>query len=179
MSSCHFNYRSLIDHLGSGKDWNLDRKSGGMFILPGSAFGTSHTGARFLLRDLISNKPYLERTDAEYVLLSTSNFVFNSDLTELLDQHLESDADITMMTYTTRYNDRDVVGVELDGDRVVKRTMVFSAETRLLSTALLSSATCLLTCWIGIELLIILIFLRHSTLTITVSRFAPSTLKVM
>jgi len=101
-----FNYRSLIDHLGSGKDWNLDRKSGGLFILPGSAFGTSHTGARFLLRDLISNRPYLERTDAEYVLLSTSNFVFNSDLTELLDQHLESDG--------------DVVGVELDGDRVVK-----------------------------------------------------------
>lgn len=115
-----FNYRSLIDHLGSGKDWNLDRKSGGLFILPGSAFGTSHTGARFLLRDLISNRPYLERTDAEYVLLSTSNFVFNSDLNELLDQHLESDADITMMTYTTRYNDRDVVGVELDKERVVK-----------------------------------------------------------
>ena len=29
-----FNYRSLIDHLGSGKDWNLDRKNGGLFILP-------------------------------------------------------------------------------------------------------------------------------------------------
>ena len=114
-----FNYRSLIDHLGSGKDWNLDRKSGGLFILPGSAFGTSHAGARFLLRDLISNKPYLERTDAEYVLLSTSNFVFNSDLTELLDQHLESDADITMMTYTTRYNDRDVVGFIIKRDLLI------------------------------------------------------------
>ena len=52
--------------------------------------------------------------------MSTSNFVFNADLTELFDQHLESGADITMMTYTARYNDRDVVGVELDGERVVK-----------------------------------------------------------
>ncbi len=60
----------------------------------------------------------------EYVLL----FYFklhNPDLTELLDQHLEFDGIITMMTYTTRYNDRDALEAwELDGDRVVKRTMV-------------------------------------------------------
>ena len=32
-----YNYRSIIDHVGSGKDWDLDRKNGGLFILPGSA----------------------------------------------------------------------------------------------------------------------------------------------
>ncbi len=36
-----YNYRSLIDHIGSGRDWDLNRKKGGLFILPGSAFGTS------------------------------------------------------------------------------------------------------------------------------------------
>lgn len=30
-----YNYRSLIDHVGSGKDWDLDRKNGGLFVLPG------------------------------------------------------------------------------------------------------------------------------------------------
>ncbi len=66
------------------------------------------TQASFLLsRITISNRPYLERTDAEYVLLST--LFTTADLTKLLDQHLKSDADITMTT-STRYNDRDVVG---------------------------------------------------------------------
>ena len=50
------NYRSLIDHMESGRDWMLDRKKGGLFLLPGNAFGASKRGMRFLLRDIIANK---------------------------------------------------------------------------------------------------------------------------
>ena len=57
-----YNYRSLIDHVGSGREWELTRKSGGLFILPGSAFGTSRTGSRFLLRDLVHNKVFFTRS---------------------------------------------------------------------------------------------------------------------
>ena len=67
-----YNYRSIIDHVGSGKDWDLDRKNGGLFILPGSAFGTSRTGARFLLRDLIHNKVYFTRSTSNAVIFSRS-----------------------------------------------------------------------------------------------------------
>ena len=77
-------------------------------------------------------------------------------ITELFDQHLESGADITMMTYTARYNDRDVVGVELDGERVVKTHNGVQRGDEASPTALLSSMTCLSTCLIGIALLIIL-----------------------
>ena len=28
------NYQSLMDHLGSGKDWDLARKTGGLILLP-------------------------------------------------------------------------------------------------------------------------------------------------
>ena len=54
-----YNYRSLIDHVDSGKDWMLDRKNGGLFILPGTAFGTSRTGSRFLIRDLANNRVFI------------------------------------------------------------------------------------------------------------------------
>ena len=30
----HYNYQSLMDHIGSGKDWDLARRSGGIKILP-------------------------------------------------------------------------------------------------------------------------------------------------
>ena len=57
------NYRSLIDHVGSGKDWGLDRKKGGLFMVPGNAYGTTKGGMRFLLRDIISNKTLFQRSD--------------------------------------------------------------------------------------------------------------------
>ena len=70
------NYRSLIDHVGSGKDWGLDRKKGGLFLMPGSAFGTSRKGPRFLLRDLIANRVFLERDTATNVVVSARVIFF-------------------------------------------------------------------------------------------------------
>ena len=113
-----YNYRSIIDHVGSGKDWNLDRKNGGLFVLPGSAFGTSRTGARFLLRDLVHNKVFFTRSKSDYVIFSTANFVYNMDLNELYDAHVASGADVTVLTKQASGNDADVTGFELDGSRV-------------------------------------------------------------
>ena len=113
-----YNYRSIIDHVGSGKDWGLDRKNGGLFVLPGSAFGTSRTGARFLLRDLIHNKIFFTRSNADTVILTTSNFVYNIDLTEVVEAHKESGADITVVTKTAQVRNDDVVCFETADGRV-------------------------------------------------------------
>ena len=32
-------YRSILDHVGAGKAWGLDRKDGGLYILPGTVYG--------------------------------------------------------------------------------------------------------------------------------------------
>ena len=61
------NYRSLIDHVGSGKDWGLDRKKGGLFMVPGNAYGTTKGGMRFLRGDIISNKTLFQRSDKRNV----------------------------------------------------------------------------------------------------------------
>ena len=113
-----YNYRSIIDHVGSGKDWDLDRKNGGLFILPGSAFGTSRTGARFLLRDLIHNKAYFTRSNADAVICSTANFVFNIDLDEVYEAHKASGADITVLTKTASEKDTDVTAFDVIDGRV-------------------------------------------------------------
>ena len=44
-------YRSIMDHVGAGKEWDLDRKQGGLYILPGAAYGFRDPSARFLFRD--------------------------------------------------------------------------------------------------------------------------------
>lgn len=113
-----YNYRSLIDHIGSGRDWDLNRKKGGLFILPGSAFGTSRTGNRFLLRDLEHNKVYLERSNSDVVIVSSASFVYNADYSKLVGAHRESGADITVLTKQAVEEDVDITGLKVDGSRV-------------------------------------------------------------
>lgn len=69
------NYRSLVDHLGSGREWELDRKKGGLFLLQGSAYGTAKKGIRFLLRDINTNKILFQRASEPYVVMSATNIV--------------------------------------------------------------------------------------------------------
>ena len=80
-------YRSLLDHIGAGKEWGLDRKEGGLFILPGSIYGLRDERSRFLMRDLEHNARYLEADHADYVLASDCSMVYNADYTALMAHH--------------------------------------------------------------------------------------------
>lgn len=89
-------YRSLMDHLGSGKEWDLDRKRGGLFILP--AVMQETTGmSRGDLFQFYSHRDYFYRGREEYVVISRSHIVCNIDLNLVLDYHLEKNADITVV----------------------------------------------------------------------------------
>lgn len=92
-----YSYRSLLDHLGSGKEWSLDRKSGGMFLLPGSIYGMKRFEGKFLLRDFIQNRPFLSRASEDYVIVSASNKIFNTDFQAMINQHRASGAQVTFM----------------------------------------------------------------------------------
>ena len=113
------NYRSLVDHVGSGKDWDLDRKNGGLFIMPGTAFGTSRTGARFLIRDLVQNREFFTKNKEKYVVLATANFICNVDIKKLIATHEESGANITVLTKKASCDGNiDVVTFDIEDGRV-------------------------------------------------------------
>lgn len=91
------NYQSLMDHVGSGRDWDLARKVGGLRLLPPYARGggdesEDHPG---WLEALGARLDYLRSMDAAYVVLSGADTVCNIDLRALLRRHQESGADIT------------------------------------------------------------------------------------
>lgn len=91
-----FRFRSLLGHLGSGKDWGLDRKQDGLFILP-SAESKETVNKRIVdLEDIYVNIDYLKRSQQEYVLIAGSNVVCNIELQDLYSYHLEKGADITI-----------------------------------------------------------------------------------
>jgi glucose-1-phosphate adenylyltransferase len=90
-------YRSMLDHLGAGKEWFLDRKRGGLFVLPGSIYGFKNLSTQFLVKDMIRNIDYLIRDYKEYVIVSSANQVYNMDYRELAAAHAKSDADVTLV----------------------------------------------------------------------------------
>lgn len=91
------NYQSLMDHLGTGKPWDLSRKTEGMFILPpfSSAGNTGHYKGRVEMLQGIMG--FIARSSEEYVLLSDCNTVINIDINALGDFHMEKGADITVV----------------------------------------------------------------------------------
>ncbi len=91
------NYHSLMDHLGSGKEWDLHGKNDGLYILP--PFLTRENVGVYSgsLDALHSNFGYIRRSKQEYVLLCNSLIVFNANFNEMMDAHQRSGADVTMM----------------------------------------------------------------------------------
>ncbi len=92
------NYQSLMDHLGSGKSWNLSRKREGLFILPPFEAEVYKPNDRIEL--LASAQTFLQNSKEEYVLLTDSNIVCNIDYSDVLNQHVRTKADITVICHT-------------------------------------------------------------------------------
>ena len=98
----HDNYQSLLDHIGTGKDWDLARRSGGIKILPPFITAFGDTGARHYnttrLDSLIGVKDFFERCSEDVIVLSDCDIICNIDLSEVLDQHEKTGAEITIVT---------------------------------------------------------------------------------
>ncbi len=94
------NYQSLMDHLGSGKEWDLHGKNDGLFILPPFLNADENNGVyKGSIDALHSNINYLRRSRQEYVLITNSIIVYNANFTDAFEKFKASDADI-MMLYT-------------------------------------------------------------------------------
>lgn len=87
-------YRSLMDHLGSGKNWDLNRKRDGLFFFPSPIVDSDHNGIGSL-NHFAANIDFFYRSTQEYSLITNCYTVFNMDFNPLLDWHIESGCDIT------------------------------------------------------------------------------------
>ena len=101
-------YRSIMDHLGSGKEFGLSRKSGGLFILPGSTYGYDLGNGKFSIRDCVGNMQFFNRTKFDRLVMSTCSKIYNIDFRDVDRYHTEKDANITFVYQ------KDSVGSEGD-----------------------------------------------------------------
>ena len=121
------NYQSLMDHVGSGKDWDLARHYGGLFILP--PFGVTENNSLYTTRfEALKNVVgFLNKSNEEYVVLSDSDMVCNIDFRPVVKSHADSHADVTMIY--VRKNKADIAGtghekyLSIDDDGIVRDVM--------------------------------------------------------
>ena len=111
------NYHSLMDHLGSGKEWDLHGKNEGLHILP--PFLTRENVGVYpgLLDALRSNSNFLVRSKQEYVVLSNSTIIYNAHLDELIRYYKDTGADITLLYTKDPSMKRDEYGTYLSLDK--------------------------------------------------------------
>jgi len=88
------NYRSLQDHIGSGKRWDLDRKKDGLFILPPKHIHMP-TETMLTFQRMHEHIEYFKRSSNKYVFLTQAHIVWNVDIENLLDIHKRSHADVS------------------------------------------------------------------------------------
>lgn len=89
------NYHSLMDHLGSGREWDLTRKNGGLNIVPPFAEkGVAVYNGR--VEALASILDFLKSQKEKYVVMSDANIAVNFDFKALIDAHVASGADVTV-----------------------------------------------------------------------------------
>lgn len=89
-------YQSLLDHLSSGKDWDLSRRSGGLRLLPPFGLPEAHSGSfSGCMEALLSVRSYIETIPHENIILAPGDYVGNLDLAAAAEQHERSGADIT------------------------------------------------------------------------------------
>lgn len=97
------NYHSLMDHLGSGREWDLVRKNGGLHIFP--PFAEKQVGGPYVGRAsaLASILDFLKDQKEKYVIMSDTNVVVNFDFNAMLQAHIDSGADMTIA-----YNEQEI-----------------------------------------------------------------------
>ena len=93
-------YQSLMHHIGSGKEWDLARRNGGVFLLPPYSYAKQDViGSRGTYRgnmeSLAGVYHFMKKSSAEYVVMSEGNIISNINLKKVFEQHVNSGSDIT------------------------------------------------------------------------------------
>jgi len=98
-------YQSLLDHVGSGKSWDMSLKKGGLRMLPPFGLPEYHKGDYAgTMEALNAVSIYVRDIQQKYVVLMLGNVCANIDLNAAMQQHIDSGAEITALCADSSYD---------------------------------------------------------------------------
>lgn len=92
------NHRSVSNHVGSGREWDLDSLRGGLFFFSSRTAEGGYGQFRMLEDDIYNyfkNIEFIEKSGAEYAMVMGTRTLCNIDVQAILRSHIEQDAEIT------------------------------------------------------------------------------------
>jgi glucose-1-phosphate adenylyltransferase len=132
LSNCHnsaiddvwvaqqFNPISLSNHMAGGRPWDLDRTTGGLLLLQPRLGHDEREGFQSGTADsLWRNGPLVREFAPEALVVVSADAVYKLDYGLLVEEHVEADADVTMVTYEVEPDDASRYGVvQAEGGRI-------------------------------------------------------------
>lgn len=114
----HGRYQSMVDHLGTGKAWDLSRKRGGLRLLPPFNYQKDWGVMPFRgkVEALAGVRSYLDTIRQEYVAMMDGDLVVNLPLADVYENHIKSGADITVVCGNDSFAIADGTYYEKDAD---------------------------------------------------------------
>ncbi|MFI2858160.1 glucose-1-phosphate adenylyltransferase [Paenibacillus sp. JSM ZJ436] len=91
-------YEPLVLHsyIGVGSDWDLDRKNGGVFVLPPYEREDGTTWYRGTADAIFRNLKFIEQYNPEHVLILSGDHIYKMNYDRMLQYHKEKNADCTI-----------------------------------------------------------------------------------
>lgn len=86
----------LNSHIGIGDAWDLDRRDGGVSILPPYQEEKGGNWYKGTANAIYQNIEYIDRYNPEYVLILSGDHIYKMDYDEMLDFHKDKNADVTI-----------------------------------------------------------------------------------
>ncbi len=129
------NYQSLADHIGTGKDWDLASRSGGIKLISPNitAFAQDNRRAYVTTRleSLKSATVYISSRNEDLVVLSDCDVICNVDFSDMISFHVKTGADITLAvkktTLSTELAEKNVI-IKSDNDGRVNDLLVYPRD---------------------------------------------------
>ncbi|AEH46709.1 glucose-1-phosphate adenylyltransferase [Parageobacillus thermoglucosidasius] len=106
-------YQPLLLHsyIGIGSAWDLDRRNGGVTVLPPYSASSEMKWYEGTANAIYQNINYIEQYDPDYVLVLSGDHIYKMDYGKLLDYHMMKNADVTISVIEVPWSEASRFGI--------------------------------------------------------------------
>lgn len=107
----------LHEYIGNGQPWDLDRLTGGIFVLPPFMRAKSGEWYKGTANAIFQNIDFIDRYNPDYVLLLSGDHIYKMDYDKMLDAHKANNADCTIAVRSVPIEEASRFGIMLANDK--------------------------------------------------------------
>ncbi|MCM3444417.1 glucose-1-phosphate adenylyltransferase [Metabacillus halosaccharovorans] len=106
-------YQPLVlnSYIGIGSVWDLDRKNGGVTVLPPYSESSEMKWYKGTASAIYQNINYIKQYDPEYVLILSGDHIYKMDYSKMLDYHIEKNADASISVIEVPWEEASRFGI--------------------------------------------------------------------